>query len=462
MRISRLYLKIFLSFMLVLVVSELAVFALLQMSWAQSPFVKQINRQIMTVKNLTEMELGTKYISAEHERKTLTPLLQAIGKSIQAQIWITGPYGEIIASSDTTSPNITSHTTEEANKSDEGIYIYKKRNKGIKSIYAVYTAKFPEGYPFTYHLVHSIRKFNDQTWFLRAQIILTIIAAIFLIPVTRRMIRPIKLMTLTASKMEQGDLSHRVEIKGKDEISELAKAFNNMAEGLEKRVKSSRELTANVSHELRSPLTRMRISLEMLKERIEDNQTSDCKIFINGMQTEISHMDDLIGKIIEFSKLDMEKSPAMNETADLKALIEDLIFQYEHSASRNKLKVNAELAEIKISNCNRNGLRIIMDNILGNAYKYTENEGTVSVKLSYSNNIARIEVINTHPPLPKEDLEEIFNPFHRLKGHEIPGSGLGLAAAQKITLIHNGAIKAENSVNGFKIIVELPVNAGLV
>ncbi|WP_027721074.1 sensor histidine kinase [Maridesulfovibrio zosterae] len=462
MRISRLYLKIFLSFMLVLIVSELAVFAFLQMSWAQSPIVKHINIQIMAIKNLTEMELGAKYISAEYESKTLTTLLQTLGKSFHAQIWITGPYGEIVASSDKINPNISAYTSEEATKSSEGIYIYKKKKKGVKNIYAVYTANLPEGYPFTYHLVHSIHKFTDEMWFLRAQIIVTIIAAIFLIPVTRRMIRPIKLMTHTASKIEQGNLRQRVEIKGKDEISELARAFNNMAEGLEKRVKSSRELTANVSHELRSPLTRMRISLEMLKEKIENNQTSGCKTFVHGMQLEISHMDELIGKIIEFSKLDLEKSPAMNETADLKALIKDLLFQYEHSASRNKLKINEELSEIKISNCNRNGLRVIIDNILGNAYKYTENKGTVSIKLSYSKNIARIEVINTHAPLPKEDLEEIFNPFHRLKGHEIPGSGLGLAAAQKITLIHNGAIRAENSVDGFKIIVELPTNTGVV
>lgn len=285
---------------------------------------------------------------------------------------------------------------------------------------------------------------------------LTILAAILLIPVSRRMIRPIKNMTETAAKMGEGDLKQRVEVKGKDEISELAKAFNHMAEGLEKMVKSSRELTANVSHELRSPLARMRISLEMLKERIEEGKTSGCDTFINGMQSEITHMDKLIGKIIEFSKLDMKKPPPLNETADLKTLIEELLDQYEHSASRNKLTVKADLTAIKLSNCNRNGLRVIMDNILSNAFKYTEQEGIITIKLSSRNDKAQIEVTNTHPPLPNEDLEEIFNPFHRLKGQEIPGSGLGLAAAQKIALIHNGSIKAENCEMGFRIVLELP------
>lgn len=457
MRISRLYLKIFLAFMMVLIISEMIVFAFLHLSWSQSPRVSHMERQLITVKSLAELELGTKHISTEHEQKKLTPLLQTLGQSLQAKIWITGPYGETVASSDRQIPNMSDYTKGETAKSHEGVYVYKKRNESLKSVYGVYTAKLPEGYPFTYHLFHTFPKFNEEVWFFRAQIILTVFAAIFLIPVARRMIRPIKKMTETAAKMGQGNLKQRVEVKGKDEIAELAKAFNHMAEGLEKMVKSSRELTANVSHELRSPLARMRISLEMLKEKIEIHNTPDCDSFVNGMQSEITHMDELIGRIIEFSKLDMKKPPTLNETADLKTLIEDLLDQYEHSASHNKLSVKAELEEIKLSRCKRNGLRIILDNILGNAFKYTEPEGTVSVKMTSHADTARIEITNTHAPLPEEDMDEIFNPFHRLKGQDIPGSGLGLAAAQKITLIHNGTIRAENCDEGFRIIVELPL-----
>ncbi len=456
MRISRLYLKIFLAFMMVLIISEMIVFALIHLSWSQSPRVSHMERQLITVKSLAELELGTKHISAEHERKVLTPLLQTLGRSLRAKIWITGPYGETVASSEGQIPNISDYIKGETAKSHEGVYVYKKRNESLKSVYGVYTAQLPEGYPFTYHLFHTFPKFNEEVWFLRAQIVLTVFAAIFLIPVSRRMIRPIKKMTETAAKMGQGDLKQRVEVKGKDEIAELAIAFNRMAEGLEKMVKSSRELTANVSHELRSPLARMRISLEMLKEKIEEHKTPGCAGFVNGMQLEITHMDELIGRIIEFSKLDMQKPPSLNETADLKGLVQDLLEQYEHSASRNKITVKTDLATVKLPSCNRNGLHIVMDNILGNAFKYTDQEGIISVKISKSDKNAQIEVTNTHTPLPEKDLEEIFNPFHRLKGHETPGSGLGLAAAQKIAKIHGGKVWAENCDAGFKIIVELP------
>lgn len=458
MRISRLYLKIFLSFMLVLVVAELILIGLLHMSWSKSPRVNHMQRQLMTVKNLTELEMGTIHVSAEHEKKTITPLLKVLGESLNAKIWITGPYGEIVASSTEVLPDMSEYTEGETAKSHEGVYVYKKRNQRLKSIYGVYTAKLPEGYPFTYHLFHSFPKFDEESWFLRGQIVLTALAAIFLIPVARRMIRPLKTLTASAARMGQGDLKQRVEIKGKDEVAELGKAFNNMAEGLEKVVKSSRELTANVSHELRSPLARMRISLEMLKERIEEGSNSGCETFIDGMQAEITHMDELIGKIIEFSKLDMHKPPAMNETADLKSLLEDQLSQYEHIAVRNNLKVEQKLDEVKISNCNRNGLKIIMDNILGNAFKYTDAEGVISVNMHEENNRIFIVTTNTHTPLDEDDLEEIFNPFHRLKGQNIPGSGLGLAAAQKIVRIHKGEIQAENCDEGFRIVVELPVD----
>ncbi|NDV22831.1 HAMP domain-containing sensor histidine kinase [Desulfovibrio sp. JC022] len=456
MKISRIYLKFFLSFMLVLIVSELAIFGLLHMSWEQSPRVNHMERQIFTVKDLAEMELGTAHLSPEYERKILTPLLKTLGNSLQADIWITGPYGEIVASSGSMIPDMSKFKQGETAKTKSGAYVYKKRNDGMKSVYGVYTAQLPVGYPFTYHLFHSFRKFDEEIWFMRAQIVLTIIAAIFLIPVSRRVIRPLRKLTASASRMGKGDLKQRVEIKGKDEVAELGQAFNNMAEGLEKMVKSSRELTANVSHELRSPLARMRISLEMLKERIEDGNTSGCDNFINGMQSEITHMDKLIGRIIEFSKLDMQKRPALNETADLKGLIVDLLEQYKYIADRNNLNVTTELAELKLPNCNRNGIRIIMDNILGNAFKYTDPEGTISVDLDEDGDNVCITVTNTHAPLLEEDLEEIFNPFHRLKAQEIPGSGLGLAAARKLVRIHGGTIKAENSAQGFKIIMTIP------
>ncbi|MFW5499772.1 MULTISPECIES: HAMP domain-containing sensor histidine kinase [unclassified Maridesulfovibrio] len=456
MKISRTYLKIFLSFMLVLVVSELVIFGLLHMSWDKSPRILHMERQLFTVKNLAEMELRGTLTSPEDEKKILTPLLETLSKSLKAEIWITGPYGEIVASSTAIIPDMSDYTTGDAAKSADGVYVYKKRNEGIKSVYGIYTGKLPMGYPFTYHLYHSIPKFDEESWFIRAQVILTIIAALFLIPVSRRVIRPLKELTVSAAKMGRGDLKQRVEIKGKDEVAELGKAFNHMAEGLDKMVKSSRELTANVSHELRSPLTRMRISLEMLKERIEAGSTSGCDTFVNGMQSEITHMDELIGKIIEFSKLEMHETPAMTETVNLKELLSDLLEQYQCIAERNNLNVQAELAEIKLSNCNRNGIGIVMDNILGNAFKYTDPQGKVGVHLSRDNNGVRISVTNTHAPLPEEDLEEIFNPFHRLKGQEIPGSGLGLAATRRILRIHNGEIWAVNSEDGFKIVINIP------
>ncbi|CCO23837.1 sensor histidine kinase [Maridesulfovibrio hydrothermalis] len=457
MKISRIYLKIFLAFMLVLVVSELIVIGVIKSLWAQSPRVNHMERQIMTVKNLAELELGSTHISAEHEKKVLTPLLKTLAKSLQAEVWITGPYGEVVASSSIQVPDMKEYVAGEAAKSHEGAYVYKKKHGSLKSVYGVYTADLPKGYPFTYHLFLTFPKFNEEIWFLRAQALLTILAAIFLIPVARRMIKPINKLTDSASKMGQGDLKQRVEIKGKDEIAKLGKTFNHMAESLEKIIKSSRELTANVSHELRSPLTRMRISLEMVKEKIESGNTKGCDTFIIGMQAEITHMDELIGKIIEFSKLDMQKNPALTETADLKGLISDLLAQYEHIASHNKMTVSTDLEELRLSGCNRNGIKIILDNILGNAFKYTEQHGKISVKLSSDKKTAKIEVTNSHAPLPEDGLEEIFNPFHRLKGHEIPGSGLGLAAAQKIAQIHGGLLKAENSEEGFRIVVELPL-----
>ncbi len=462
MKISRLYLKIFLAFVLVLMISEFTVIWIIHSGWGGSPRMKRTEGQLMTVKNLTEMEMDLNQLSAGKEREKLTPILKALSDSFHANVWITGPYSEVIASSEEKIPDLTLHLEDDPIKTPEGAYIYKERSKGMKSIYGTYVSKRPDGYPFTYHIFHPWSRFEEEIWFLRGQILITILAAIFLLPVALRIIRPIKELTEKAAKLGQGDLTQRVEVRGKDEVAELAKTFNHMARSLEKIIKSSRELTANVSHELRSPLARMRISLEMIRERINDKKTDQCEVFISGMQSEIAHMDMLIGKIIEFSKLNMQKDPPMEDSIDLNLLITELLDQYQPTADQNNFEIKTDLVGIKITDCNQNGIRVILDNVLGNAFKYTEQSGTIMIELRANKDIeqrneAVISVTNTHDPIPEDDLKEIFNPFHRLKGHDTPGYGLGLAAAQKIAYMHGGLIQAKNTCEGFTATVTLPI-----
>lgn len=424
--------------------------------------MKRTEGQLMTVKNLTEMEMDLNQLSAGKEKETLTPILKALSDSFHANVWITGPYSEVIASSEEKIPDLTVHLEDAPKKTLEGAYIYRERSKGMKSIYGTYASKRPEGYPFTYHIFHPWSRFEEEIWFLRGQVLITLLAAIFLLPVALRIIRPIKELTKKAAKLGQGDLTQRVEVRGKDEVAELARTFNHMAGSLEKIIKSSRELTANVSHELRSPLARMRISLEMIRERINDKKAAQCEVFISGMQAEIAHMDILIGKIIEFSKLDMQKSPAMEDSVDLNLLITELLYQYQPTADHKHLEIKTDLSDVKITDCNQNGIRIMLDNVLGNAFKYTDKSGTIKIDLRAAKNNEQmkevvVSVTNSHEPVPEEDLKEIFNPFHRLKGHDTPGYGLGLAAAQKIANIHQGLIHATNTSDGFTIIMTLPV-----
>ncbi|SDL32889.1 two-component system, OmpR family, sensor histidine kinase CpxA [Maridesulfovibrio ferrireducens] len=465
MKISRLYLKIFLAFLLVLMVSEFTVIWIIHTGWAGSPRMKRTEGQLMAIKNLTEMEIESKHLSPGQEKEALTPLMKTLSKSFRAEVWITGPYSEVVASSGEIIPDLTLHLEGKPTKTTEGVYIYKERRKGMKSVYGTYSSNIPEGYPFTYHLFHPWKQFEEEIWFLRGQALITILAALFLLPVALRIIKPIKELTRSAAKLGQGDLTQRVKVRGKDEVAELARTFNHMAEGLEKIIKSNRELTANVSHEMRSPLARMGISLEMIREKINNDKPAQCEAFISGMQSEIIHMDTLIGKIIEFSKLDMQKVPPMNDSINLDLLITELLYQYQPTADHKKLKIISDLEDVTITDCDQNAIRIILDNILGNAFKYTEQNGVIEVELRAKKdellmNKAVIQISNTHSPVPEEELEEIFNPFHRLKGHDTPGYGLGLAAAQKIATMHQGSMQATNTEKGFTITVTLPIAKG--
>ena len=165
-----------------------------------------------------------------------------------------------------------------------------------------------------------------------------LIVALLILPIYRFISEPLGELRHAAVGIAGGDLSCRASVKSTDEIGELAGAFNHMAETIERMVKTTKELTANVSHELRSPLARIRIAQELLLEKIHDPAQE--KKYLESIQEEIEEMDHLIGEILTLSKLDIQQAQGISEDFDMHALAGDLLDRFAPSIAHKRIRLD--------------------------------------------------------------------------------------------------------------------------
>lgn len=284
-----------------------------------------------------------------------------------------------------------------------------------------------------------------------------IVIALLVIPVSRLISKPIKRLNESAVRIAEGDLSQRVLVKSRDEIGELGRSFNRMADRVERMIRSSRELTANISHELRSPLARICIAEELIRERGERGDHKDVGRHLDDIKEDIEELDRLIGSILLLSKLDIHEEPLKHEALNLSDLIKELVDRLEPVKRRRGLSVMTSITCDDPVMGNKDSLRTALSNILDNAVKFTAENGKVIIKLYSENEFLNISITNSFEKLSAEDLTRIFDPFFRTEQFPAGGSGLGLAIAKKIIERHGGSIKAVNSDMGLQINVSLPM-----
>lgn len=230
----------------------------------------------------------------------------------------------------------------------------------------------------------------------------------------RGMTSPLREMTAAARTMATGDYSHRVRATSRDEVGELARAFNKMAADLEAVDVQRRELVANVSHELRTPVSALRAVLENL---------------VDGV-----------------SKPDrVTLQAALEQTERLSRLIGDLL---------NLSRVDAGIAPMEVEK-----LQQLLANLLDNASRHSPADGTVEVRASHVDGSVRLDVINDGPGIEPADRTAVFERFTtgvHTPGEGDGGTGLGLAIARWIAGLHGGSIAVADTEHGCHIRVTLP------
>lgn len=270
---------------------------------------------------------------------------------------------------------------------------------------------------------------------------------------TRYLITPTLRLRSAAEQIAEGRFDIRAESsleRRHDEFGDLVRDFNRMAARIESLISSQRQLLNDVSHELRSPLARMNVALDLLRRQACEHPA------LHRMEIDIQRLNELIGRLLTIARLEASLTLQHPVPVDLSELISsiaaDAEFELQERGCRVDIIQAADLTLLGESGL----LRSAIENVLRNAVRFTAPGTVVEVYLraddAASPGGAALIVIRDHGPgVPKAELVNIFRPFHRLtdpSGVESTGVGLGLAIAERVVKLHGGSIRAMNEDSG--------------
>jgi two-component system, OmpR family, sensor histidine kinase CpxA len=291
------------------------------------------------------------------------------------------------------------------------------------------------------------------TWLLPA-----LVGALLCLLLARHIATPIRTLQSVAGRIADGDFSVRASPaigSRKDELADLARDFDRMTDRIQALLRKQLELLGDISHELRSPLTRLNVSLELVRRGKTDA--------VERMLADLRRLDTLIGQILTLTRLQTRGDRKTETPVNLRSIVEGVAEEARFEGNENGKSVVISRAD----DCWLRGdpalLRSCIENVVRNALQYTKTQTEVVVSLDYgggSSDLAQILVADRGDGVPPEALERIFEPFYRVTEagkHQTDGTGLGLAIAQRIAIVHGGSIRARNrDGGGLEIEIHLP------
>lgn len=284
--------------------------------------------------------------------------------------------------------------------------------------------------------------------------------------------RPLVRLRKAARALAQGNLSTRVEeqpAQGRvfqgDEFDALVHDFNHMAERLESMVGAQQLLLQDVSHELRSPLARLSVAMELAREDASPEMT----VHLNRIERETEKLNHLIGQLLTLSSMEALEKAKNFEPVSLNGLLEQMIPDAEYEARQRHCSVLLEDNDECAILGNRELLYQAVENVIRNAIRYTDPGSKVEIRLAavqdQDGRAAVIEVSDQGPGIPDSEIDAIFRPFYRVdraRSPETGGSGVGLAIAERAVKLHGGELHAFNRTDrGATIQIRIPIIEGL-
>jgi signal transduction histidine kinase len=315
---------------------------------------------------------------------------------------------------------------------------------------------------------HILWIFSEAAWLQLVRALAVVLAAGALCYLLARyIVTPVVKLREVTRQVSEGDLSARVgpRLGGRrDELAAMGHDFDEMAERIETLVGAQTRLLRDISHELRSPLARLSVALDLARKRAGLAATGD----LDRIEREAKRLNEMIGQLLALSRWESNGDRLRAQSFDLTALVREVAADADFEAQGRNCSVVIEECDA----CETKGMpqlmRSAVENVVRNAVRYTA-EGT-AVKISLRSRReggageAVIEVKDEGAGVPAESLQDIFRPFYRMddsRTRETGGAGLGLAITERAVRLHGGTVKAENlKGGGFAVEIRLPVKTG--
>ncbi len=282
-----------------------------------------------------------------------------------------------------------------------------------------------------------------------------IVSAFACFVLARYLTRNLQIISRASKALAEGDLSARATIKNKgpkDEISLFAEDFNRMADAIQAVSENQKRLVRDISHELRSPLARIQIALEMSKHQHNPEM-------LERIELETTRLNDLIGQLLVIPEDKIKLDSIINILELIETITEDN--QIEADPKNVSFKINTAIDQIFIE-ANERQMQSALENIIRNAVHYTDANTCIDISIKYSKENKgeiKIDIKDEGPGIPEEDIPYIFDPFYRVdpaRNRKTGGYGVGLAIVRRVINNHNGKVTARNLKKGLCITVTLP------
>jgi two-component system sensor histidine kinase CpxA len=314
----------------------------------------------------------------------------------------------------------------------------------------------------TYIFVSRLRQPYVPRGLPRLGIVLSIVAAgIISYLLALYLTSPVKKLKSVVQSFAEGNLDARVTPQlgnRHDELADLGREFDHMAERIAALISAQKRLLADISHELRSPLARLTVALELARKNTSGKGVGA----LDRIEMESERVNKLVGQLLALTRLESGAERVPPETVALEELVQQVI----DDASYEAKPLNKEVKAVQLEACHVRGsaelLRSGIENVVRNAIRYTAEGSAIEVSLSCKLDTALLTVRDYGPGVPEAELGHIFEPFYRVseaRERSSGGVGLGLSIAERTVKLHGGSIRAANAHDGLLITIELPLLA---
>ncbi|HYW41883.1 MAG TPA: ATP-binding protein [Bryobacteraceae bacterium] len=294
-------------------------------------------------------------------------------------------------------------------------------------------------------------------WFLMPEHLYMIAVAVLLCYwLAFHLTRPVRALQHAVERFGGGDLSARAGSNRRDELGQLARTFDRMADRIETLLAAERRLLVDISHELRSPLARLGVAVELARTG------DDLDAALNRIQKESDRLNALVGQLLQVTRAEGDPSSLRRQSVRLDELVQQLVDDSGIEAAAHGCALKYEKREPVTVEGDPELLRRAVENVIRNAIRYSPPDRAVEVSLARNNGKAVVEVRDRGPGVPDEALPHLFDAFYRVesdRGRSSGGIGLGLSIARRAIELHSGSIRARNARPGLEVEMEFPAGS---